>query len=102
MKAQHVSLELTQDSGPPPIPPPAPPPNASSARLPAAFSSRPPGSPAPSSPIRAVGWGLAERAIELNLVQGSLIDLAYRIRENDHPDFGGLELEILGIQPAKA
>jgi hypothetical protein len=28
------------------------------------------------------------------------IDLAYRIRENDHPDFGGLEIEILGLRPA--
>ena len=38
----------------------------------------------------------------LRLEQGSLIDLAYRIRENDHPDFGGLEIEILGIEPAHA
>ncbi len=86
MKAQHLSLELAQDS--------APPPNGSSTRLPA--------SAAPSSSIRAVGWSLAKRAMDLRLVQGSLIDLAYRIRENDHPDFGGLEVEILGIEPAKA
>jgi single-stranded-DNA-specific exonuclease len=33
-------------------------------------------------------------------VQGSLIDLAYRIRENDHPQYGGLEVEIVGIEPA--
>jgi single-stranded-DNA-specific exonuclease len=86
LKAQHLSLELTQDI--------APPPNRSSARLPA--------SPAPSSAMRAVGWGLAERAMQLHLAQGSLIDLAYRIRENDHPDFGGLEVEILGMRPAEA
>ncbi len=82
MKAQHLSLELAQDS----VPSPA----ASSARLPA--------SAAPSSSIRAVGWNLAERAMQLRLAQGSLIDLAYRIRENDHPDFGGLEVEIMGMQ----
>ena len=51
-----------------------------------------------SSAIRAVGWDLAARAAELSLARGSLIDLAYRIRENDHPEFGGLEVEIAGIR----
>jgi single-stranded-DNA-specific exonuclease len=51
-----------------------------------------------SSAIRAVGWDLAARAAELSLTRGSLIDLAYRIRENDHPEFGGLEVEIAGIR----
>ena len=27
------------------------------------------------------------------------IYLAYRLRHNDHPEFGGLELEIAGIEP---
>jgi single-stranded-DNA-specific exonuclease len=88
MKARHLSLDLAQDSATPPATPPTP----SSAALPA--------SAAPVSSIRAVGWNLAERAMELRLAQGSHIDLAYRIRENDHPDFGGLEIEILGLQPA--
>jgi len=56
--------------------------------------------PGPGSTIRAVGWGLAGRALELRLVVGSVIDLAYRIRENDHPDFGGLEVEIMGMEIA--
>jgi single-stranded-DNA-specific exonuclease len=30
-----------------------------------------------------------------------LIDVAYRIRENDHPEFGGLEVEIAGIEASK-
>jgi single-stranded-DNA-specific exonuclease len=51
-----------------------------------------------SSAIRAVGWDLAARAAELSLARGSLIDLAYRVRENDHPEFGGLEVEIAGIR----
>jgi len=38
--------------------------------------------------------------MDLRLDRGSLIDLAYRIRENDHPDFGGLEIEITGMQPS--
>ncbi|MGA2755462.1 MAG: single-stranded-DNA-specific exonuclease RecJ [Terracidiphilus sp.] len=93
MKAQHLRLELAQ-VGAATGPSSAASPNASSTRLPA--------SAAPIAAIRAVGWNLAERAIELQLAQGSLIDLAYRIRENDHPDFGGLEIEIMGMRPAES
>jgi single-stranded-DNA-specific exonuclease len=90
MKAQHLCLELAQDSGP------------SLAASPNAAATRLPASAAPVSSIRAVGWGLAERSMQLRLEQGLLIDLAYRIRENDHPDFGGLEIEIMGMEPARA
>jgi single-stranded-DNA-specific exonuclease len=90
MKARHLALDLAQDS--------ATPQNGSSASLPAALPAGSSGSPAPVSSIRAVGWNLAERAMELRLTQGSRIDLAYRIRENNHPDFGGLEIEILGME----
>ncbi len=104
MKAHHLRLELSQEalaqvaltqnttsSSSQSI---ATPPIGSAARLPA--------SAAPVASIRAVGWNLAERAMQLQLVQGSLIDLAYRIRENDHPDFGGLEIEIMGMRPAES
>jgi len=103
MKAQHLRLELAQvafaqtitsSSTPSSAISPAASPNASAARL--------PGSAAPVSSIRAVGWNLAERAAQLRLAEGSLIDLAYRIRENDHPDFGGLEIEIMGMEPTEA
>ena len=47
-----------------------------------------------------MGWNLAARAAELGLAQGSLIDLAYRIRENQHPEYGGLEAEIAGMELA--
>ena len=50
--------------------------------------------------MRAVGWEMAPRAAELRLARGSSIDLAYRIRENEHPDYGGLEVEIAGIESA--
>ena len=74
MKERHLRLELAQDS----------------------IQSRPlPGS---SGSLRAVGWNLASRAAQLGLAQGSLIDLAYRIRENEHPEYGGLEAEIAGIE----
>jgi single-stranded-DNA-specific exonuclease len=76
MKVRHIRLELTQG---------------------VAQDTVLPGS---SSAIRAVGWDLAARAAALNLRQGSVIDIAYRIRENDHPEHGGLEVEISGVEPS--
>jgi single-stranded-DNA-specific exonuclease len=35
------------------------------------------------------------------LAQGSVIDLAYRIHENDHPEYGGLEVQIAGFRLAE-
>ena len=52
--------------------------------------------------MRAVGWQLAGRAAEMELREGSLIDVAYRIRENEHPEYGGIEIEIVGMETAKA
>jgi single-stranded-DNA-specific exonuclease len=74
MKERHIRLELAQD---------------------AAQSQAPRGS---AAVMRGVGWDLAARAAALGLRQGSLVDLAYRIRENDHPEYGGLEVEIAGIR----
>jgi len=31
----------------------------------------------------------------------SVIDLAYRLRENDHPEFGALELEIAALRTSE-
>ncbi|MGA7106418.1 MAG: single-stranded-DNA-specific exonuclease RecJ [Terracidiphilus sp.] len=76
MKERHIRLDLAQDSDP----------------------SKP--SSLGLGAIRAVGWDMAFRAAELGLAAGSLIHLAYRIRENDHPDYGGIEVEIAGMEPA--
>ncbi len=35
--------------------------------------------------MRCVGWDWAERCLNMQLATGSLVDVAYRIRENDHP-----------------
>jgi single-stranded-DNA-specific exonuclease len=84
MKERHIRLELVQTL-------------AQTPAVSAALDQSVPGS---SAAIRAVGWNLAARAAELALNQGCLIDIAYRIRENDHPEFGGLEVEIAGIEPS--
>jgi len=48
----------------------------------------------------AIGWHWAERIRAMNIQQDSIIHLAYKLRENDHPEFGGLELEICDIESA--
>ena len=68
MKERHVRLELASDS-------------AHSAAA-----------------MRCVGWDWAARCTARGLKQGSVVDLAYKIRENDHPDYGGIEVEIAGIE----
>jgi single-stranded-DNA-specific exonuclease len=72
MKERHVRLELIQDA------------DATTGAI-----------------IRGVGWDMAARVEQLGLERGSVVDLAYRIRENEHPQFGGLEVEIAGIRLAE-
>jgi single-stranded-DNA-specific exonuclease len=48
--------------------------------------------------MKVLGWRWAERVRTLALDGGSRIDLAYRLRMNEHPDFGGLELEIVDLR----
>ena len=42
----------------------------------------------------AMGWRLAERAQEEKLLAGDLLDIAFTLGYNDHPEFGGLELSL--------
>jgi single-stranded-DNA-specific exonuclease len=79
MKERHIRLELKQTHG------------DEARHEPAAGA---------SGVVRAVGWDLAARVAALRLNAGSLVDLAFRIRENDHPEYGGLEVEIAGIRLA--
>lgn len=60
------------------------------------------GGATPAAAFPALGWSWAERVRAAGLSTGSLIDLAYRLRENEHPDFGGIELEIADLAPAGA
>ncbi len=60
----------------------------------------------PDAPHRlsALGWTRTtdwpQRAAQLNLQPGSRIDIAYRITENKHAHYGGLQLELIDLQPA--
>jgi single-stranded-DNA-specific exonuclease len=50
----------------------------------------------------ALGWHWAERVAALGIQEDDLLNLAYRLRENEHPEYGGLELEIVDLQRADA
>jgi single-stranded-DNA-specific exonuclease len=50
--------------------------------------------------MKVLGWRWADRVRSLALDAGGRIDLAYRLRMNEHPDFGGLELEIVDLRLA--
>lgn len=50
--------------------------------------------------MAALGWNWAERVAPLELEQGSKINIAYRVRQNENPNFSGLELEIAGLELA--
>jgi single-stranded-DNA-specific exonuclease len=52
--------------------------------------------------MKVLGWRWAGRVRTLALDGGSRIDLAYRLRMNEHPDFGGLELEIVDLRLAES
>ncbi len=45
----------------------------------------------------ALGWDWAERVRELGLEEGSVVHVAYKLRENMRPGYGGLELEIADL-----
>jgi single-stranded-DNA-specific exonuclease len=45
----------------------------------------------------ALGWDWAARVQAIGLEQGSVVHLAYKLRENVHPEYGGLELEIADL-----
>jgi single-stranded-DNA-specific exonuclease len=50
--------------------------------------------------MKAVGWDMAARVSELGIREGTLIDVAYKIRENDHPEYGGIEIQMVGVRLA--
>jgi single-stranded-DNA-specific exonuclease len=56
-----------------------------------------------TSRMSALGWSRVikwpERCAEINLDQGSIIDAAFRLKAKTNPQYPGLELELVDIQP---
>ncbi len=44
--------------------------------------------------ISALAWGWADRIAELGVAADAHLDIAYRLRRNRHPDYGGIEVQI--------
>jgi single-stranded-DNA-specific exonuclease len=42
----------------------------------------------------ALGWQMAERLEQTPLLAGDTIDIAFTVGQNDHPEYGGLELSL--------
>jgi single-stranded-DNA-specific exonuclease len=42
----------------------------------------------------ALGWHMAERCQQAGLLLGDVLDIAFTIDNNDHPEYGGLELSL--------
>jgi single-stranded-DNA-specific exonuclease len=47
-----------------------------------------------------LGWRMAENLQGLNLLAGDSLDLAFRLDENQHPEFGGLQLILCDLTRA--
>jgi single-stranded-DNA-specific exonuclease len=47
-----------------------------------------------------VGWRMAERLSETSLLAGDVLDLAFTIDYNEHPDFGGVQLNLQDFSAA--
>jgi single-stranded-DNA-specific exonuclease len=52
-----------------------------------------------SATYAALGWRWADRVRAMALAPGDRLALAYKLRENEHPEYGGLELEIVDLEP---
>ncbi len=49
----------------------------------------------------ALGWRMAERATQEPLALGAALDLAFTVDYNEHPDFGGVQLNLLDFAIAE-
>ena len=48
--------------------------------------------------FNAMGWHMAERCQQAGLLTGDQLDIAFTIDNNDHPEYGGLELSLRDFQ----
>jgi hypothetical protein len=52
--------------------------------------------------LDALGWNMAERFEQSPLLAGDAIDVAFTIGQNDHPEYGGLELSLRDLKAVRA
>jgi len=52
-------------------------------------------------PVDVLGWRMAERLEQLPLQPGTELDLAFTVEENQHPEFGGLQLILKDLRAAE-
>ena len=50
----------------------------------------------------ALGWNMAERLQQATLLAGDAIDVAFTIGQNNHPEYGGLELSLRDLKAVRA
>jgi single-stranded-DNA-specific exonuclease len=48
----------------------------------------------------ALGWHMAERLQQSPLLAGDSIDIVFSVGQNDHPEYGGLELSLRDLRPS--
>ncbi|MGH9495324.1 MAG: single-stranded-DNA-specific exonuclease RecJ [Candidatus Sulfotelmatobacter sp.] len=87
MKEKHIKLKLRQNHA-------ASPENASAASP--QVDSR--GDFRSRITFDALGWHMAERLQQKPLLAGDLVDIAFTVGNNDHPEYGGLELSLRDFQ----
>ncbi len=56
-----------------------------------------PAPPSQAKPLDALGWRMAENVQKEKILAGDRVDVAYKIEENEHPDFGGLQINLCDI-----
>jgi len=52
--------------------------------------------------LNAMGWRMAGRINQEQILHGDELDIAFTISHNDHPDFGGLELSLRDFKRVQA
>lgn len=85
LKEKHAKLRVAQENTP----------------LPATSVAGRPTIKSQTTNFDALGWRMAERISEEKLLANDVVDLAFTLEENVHPEFGGLQLSICDLKRAQ-